>query len=207
MSLTEDMVLNYLMKVPSLDLINNHDVKDEDDCKTGQLPLTIQIGKHLIDQMLEPNSKSDEPTLTENEENDLFDLREALNSLPQSITSIFSIINLDEIQQNLLHSINAYLKNIKEVEQHKLLLKAVVLVLKIIEYDLSKNEGPIKYGYGFFKVEVLSNKERIRNHGQIKQLLTGIIEQFNDCFVKQSVPSPVIAVIDPNLSSQPARWV
>lgn len=202
MSLTEKMVIDYLVNVHSLKEINNHDVKDPYGFKTGQTPLTIEVGKHWIDELLgEDEDDSDEyqdededsgsdveaseeetRQLSEQERDALVQLRESLESLPTSMgfqSLMSAVMGMDGIQKKLLESINVYLASIAEVEEHKLLLKAVVLVLKIIEYDLSKKPGPITIGYGIFKIQVLSDKQRLENYALVQELLTRIIDQFD----------------------------
>ncbi|MDR3501613.1 MAG: hypothetical protein P4L79_03430 [Legionella sp.] len=189
MSLTDEMVLEYLKKTNPLTAIDNHDVKDEYACKTGQMPLTIGVSKDLIDGMV--NRDSEEGELSEQEINALIRLRDALESLPTSLSfqSLYSVVTgVDSIQKELLESVNNYLNNIQELNEHKLLLKAVVLVLKILEYDLSKNPGPITRGYGFFTVEILSDEKRIENHSIVKELLGRIIEQFNKHYEENPAP-------------------
>lgn len=210
MSLTLGMVADYLEQVPSLEAINNHDVKDEDGCKTGQMPLSIELGKLLIDDLLgvedseeddleEDDQEEDEQeeedqekkcvTLSQEERSALVGLREALDALPTSMSfqSIMSTLtSLDSIQKKLLDAINVYLDSIDEFEEHKLLLKSVVLVLKILEYDLSKKLGPVTVGVGFFKVQVLSDKQRIENHGTILNLLNDVIERFDKRYKEES---------------------
>lgn len=188
MSLTEEMIIDYLLKVQSLKAINNHEVKDEYGLKTGQTPLTIQVSKQRINQILEQDSEREQELLTQGEKDALINLHAALDSLPtsmsyQSLRSLFT--GLDYIQNNLLTSVTVYLANITLVEDHKPLLKAVVLVLKIIEYDLSKSTGPITVGIGFFSKQILSAEQRIENHGKVQKLLTGIIEQYDQFFEQE----------------------
>ncbi|MFJ1267627.1 hypothetical protein ACD661_03530 [Legionella lytica] len=218
MSLTERMVLNYLKKTNPLTAIDNDDVKDKYQCKTGQMPLTISVSKQLITHLINGTILQDiaeEEDVEEEQEYDDFEKKEeqeddnleedyfiinrelsdqeilslkrlqnALADLPTSLNfqSIYSLMTtgVDGLQKRLLESVNDYLQNIQEVTEHKLLLKAVVLVLKILEYDLSKNPGPITRGAGFFKVEVLSDVKRIENYSIVKGLLDRIIEQYND---------------------------
>lgn len=180
MSLSEKMVIDYLIEVTSLKAINNHDVKDSEGNKTGQMPLSIKICKDQIDAILEQDQNREKELLTVKEYNSLIELQEALDNLPSSMgfQSLLSIISFDDIQKRLLESVTNYIANITQFEDHELLLKALVLVLKIIEYDLSKKPGPITIGSGFFKVEVLSDEQRIENHGQVVQLLTDIFKNF-----------------------------
>jgi hypothetical protein len=199
MALNETMVSNYLVNVRSLKAINNQDVKDPHGNKTGQLPLTIKIGRNWIDEILERDYEQESGCLTEEEQNSLFLLKEALDSLPGSLgfQSLMSLVSgLDEIQQSLFKSIRGLLANITHIEEHKLLLKAVVLVLKITEYDLSKKPGPITMGYGFFKIEVLSNEQRIENHTQVQGLLGEIIKRFEGYYESEK---------DNSLTSEPIQ--
>ncbi|KTD58157.1 hypothetical protein [Legionella shakespearei] len=194
MGLTLGMVADYLEQVPSLKTINNHHVKDDNGCKTGQMPLTIELGKLLIDELLGVDDSEEErseecTTLSEGERNALTGLREALDNLPTSLSfqSIMSTLTgLDSIQKQLLEAINVYLDSIDEFEEHQLLLKSVVLVLKILEYDLSKNPGPVTVGAGFFKIQVLSDKQRIENHGTILDLLNDVIKRFDKEYKQES---------------------
>lgn len=190
MSLTLGMVVDYLEQVPSLEAINNHDVKDEDGCKTGQMPLSIELGKLLIDDLLglDDSEEEERVTLSERESDALIELREALDNLPTSLSfqSIMSTLtSLDSIQKKLLGAINVYLDSIGEFKEHKLLVKSVVLVLKILEYDLSKKIGPVTVGAGFFKIQVLSDKQRIENHGTILNLLNNVIGRFDQHYKQQ----------------------
>lgn len=190
MSLTLGMVVDYLEQVPSLEAINNHDVKDEDGCKTGQMPLSIELGKLLIDDLLglEDSDEEERVTLSEKESDALMELREALDNLPTSLSfqSIMSTLtSLDSIQKKLLGAIHVYLDSIGEFKEHKLLVKSVVLVLKILEYDLSKKPGPFTLGAGFFKIQVLSDKQRIENHGTILNLLNNVIGRFDQHYKQQ----------------------
>lgn len=181
MGLTKAMVINYLLKVPSLKAIDNHQVKDENGYKTGQTPLAIEIGKEWINQILDQDSESEQERITEKERNALIASLKAIDSLPtsMSIQSLRSIMDLDAIQKNLLESVTIYISSISQIEEHKTLLKALVLVLKIIEYDLSKKEGPITIGYRYFGMVILSNEQRIANHDKVKELLTEIILKFD----------------------------
>ncbi len=193
MSLTEEMVLEYLKDTNLLTEINNHDVKDEFGCKTGQMPLTINVCKELIDGLI--NQDTDEEELNGQEKESLIRLRDALESLPTSISfqSIYSMImGMDSLQKELLESVNDYLQNILEFNEHKLLLKAVVLVLKILEYDLSKKSGPIVVGYGFFTKEILSDDDRKENHAIVSELLNRIIEQFNTLYEVSSTSASAV---------------
>jgi hypothetical protein len=196
MSLTEDMVIDYLQKVSSLKAINNHDVKDSYGCKTGQMPLSINIGKQLIDQILEQNNEREEGNLSEQEEDALIALRQALNALPisMSIQALASVITgIDNIQKTLFAAVKAYLTSISQFEEHKMLLKSVALVLKILEYDLSKNLDPItvNIGYGIFsfKKELLSTEQKSKNHGIVQNLLSDLITYFESYYVPQKVDS------------------
>lgn len=180
MSLTKGMIIDYLNNVNSLKDINNHDVHHNKN-KTGQTPLTIQIGILYIDKLLVKNSAQEEDSDSmEHERSALVNLREALDNLPSGFTGLLSLLtqDLDDIQKNLFESINTYLDSILDVEKHKFLIKAVVLVLKIIEYDLGKKSGPITVGPSFWPTVILSNEQRIKNHTQVQQLLTGIISKF-----------------------------
>lgn len=182
MGLTEAQVLGYLLRVRTLGEINNHEVRDEEGSKTGQTPLTLQISKLLIKQMLERDAEFEEPLFTANEKEALRNLYEALDSLPslisfQALRSFLS--GLDYIQNNLFSSVSIYLESITAIDEHKTLLKAVVLVLKIIEYDLSKNDQPITIGLGFFKRQILSVEQKAANHEKVQQLLVGIINRFD----------------------------
>lgn len=203
MSLTTNKVLAYLKETNPLTAINNHKVMDEYNCKTGQMPLTISVNIWLIDGILNGNTKEDiedsdvdEYDVEDSEEEEkirelgdeerkaLARLQTALGSLPTSFSlqTLYSVVTtgFDGIQKELLESVNDYLNNIQEITEHKLLLKAVVLVLKILEYDLSKNPGPITKSGLFFSVEILSDAKRIENHGIVKGLLDRIIEQYNE---------------------------
>src|SRR5690606_25112305 len=151
------------------------EVSDFTGCKTGQTPLTIKISKQWIDQIIKEDDKKKQERLTEQEKNALINLQESLDSVPISISFnslMTTVTGLNSIQKNLLESVNLYLKNITQFEEHKLLLKAIVLILKIIEYDLSKKPVPITIGYGFFKQHILSDEERIENHATVQKLLT-----------------------------------
>lgn len=217
MSLTEKMVLKYLKETNPLTAIDNHDVKDEYQCKTGQMPLTISVSKQLIDGILNGEieedvaeeedieeeeyydfedsveeesfeEKAETRELSEQEADALVRLKNALANLPTTLSfqSLYSVMTsgVDGMQKELLGSVNDYLNNIQEVKEHKLLLKAIVLVLKILEYDLSKNPGPITRGAGFFTVEILSDAKRIENHGIVKGLLDRIIKQYDEHYEK-----------------------
>lgn len=212
MSLTTNKVLAYLKETNPLTAINNHKVMDEYNCKTGQMPLTISVSIWLIDGILNGNTKEDiedsdvdEYDVEDSEEEEkirelgdeerkaLARLQTALGSLPTSFSlqTLYSVVTtgFDGIQKELLESVNDYLNNIQEITEHKLLLKAVVLVLKILEYDLSKNPGPITKSGLFFSVEILSDAKRIENHGIVKGLLNRIIEQYNEHY-----PAPTVTV-------------
>lgn len=219
MSLTTNKVLAYLKETNPLTAINNHKVMDEYNCKTGQMPLTISVSIWLIDGILNGNTKEDikesdvdeydvedseeeedvveekEKTreLGDDEKKSLARLQTALGSLPTSFSlqTLYSVLanGFDGIQKELLKSVNDYLNNIQEITEHKLLLKAVVLVLKILEYDLSKDPGPITKSGLFFSVEILSDAKRIENHGIVKGLLNRIIEQYNEHY-----PAPTVTV-------------
>ncbi|KTD48351.1 hypothetical protein [Legionella quateirensis] len=184
MSLTKAKVIDYLLHVNSLKVIDNHQVKDDKGNKTGQTTLAIQIGQEWINEILDQDCMSGHNRITENERDALIALREAIDSLPtsMSISSLMSIMDLDGIQNKLFESITIYIASITQVEEHKTLLKAVVLVLKIIEYDLSKKEGPITIGYGFFSMVVLSDEQRKANHTKIKEIRTNIIQKFDSCY-------------------------
>lgn len=183
MGLTSEMVENYLKQVPSLREIDNHKVKDENDCKTGQTTITIELGTKWIAQILEKNKNHGKKLLTKGEKRALLNLSKALDALPSSIgirALMSAVSGLDEIQSNLFDSVNQYLDSISDIKKHRLLLKAIVLVLRIIEYDLSKKSGPISVGRGFFSITILSNEKRIENHGLVTSLLKKIIAEHND---------------------------
>lgn len=183
MSLCEEDVANYLAEVKSLKAIDNHEVRDSDGFKTGQMPKTISLGKQLIDEIIEDDNE--EERMSQEERDALILLREALDTLPVSLgyNAIMSVMQgLNSIQKNLLGAVSQYLANIGEFEVHKPLLKAVVLVLKILEYDLIKKEGPITRGIGWFQVTILSDAERVENHAIVKKLLNGIIEKFDSYY-------------------------
>ena len=198
MSLTKIKVIDYLLKVNSLNVIDNHQVKDDAGNKTGQTTLAIEIGQEWINQILEQDCMSGYKRITENERDALIALREAIDCLPTSLSiqSLMSIMDLDSIQNNLFESITLYIASISQVEEHKSLLKAVVLVLKIIEYDLSKKEGPITIGFGFFKMVVLSNEQRKANHTRINELRTNIIQKFESYYVQEPVSSTSLEHFD-----------
>lgn len=182
MGLTEEIVLNYLLEVRTLSEIDNHAVRGDNGSKAGQTPLTLQISKQLIDEILERDAESEPELLTANEKKALINLYTALNSLPsvmsfQALRSLFE--GLDHIQNSLFFSVTFYLESITAIDAHKTLLKAVVLVLKIIEYDLSKNDQPISIGYGFFKKQILSVEQKAINHGKVQLLLAELIKRFD----------------------------
>ncbi|KTD78313.1 hypothetical protein [Legionella waltersii] len=79
MALNEEMVSNYLIHARSLKAINNHHVKDSTGNKTGQLPLTIKIGRHWIDEILDRDYEQENGCLTEDEQNALVQLKDALD--------------------------------------------------------------------------------------------------------------------------------
>lgn len=194
MSLTEDMVMDYLQNVRSLNAINNHDVKDFYGCKTGQMPLSINIGRQLIDAILEQDNERDEGNLSEQEKSALIALGQALHGLPaslsiQALTSVITGIN--SIQKTLFSAVEAYLTSINQFEEHKMLLKAVVLVLKIVEYDLSKKPGPITVtiGYGIFSFEkeLLSTEQKREHHVIVQKLLKGFITRFDSLYEPQQM--------------------
>lgn len=186
MGLTAAMVIEYLQNTQSLKKINNHDVKDKHDCKTGQLPLTIAIGKQWIDELVE-NVADGLIFLNEEELNALYRLRAALNSLPVSMgfQAIRSMVSgLAAVQEELLDSIKECLNCIEHFQEYKMLLKALVLVLKITEYDLGKRDAPMKVDLRFFQMEVLSQSQRTENHRLVQDLLTDIFKRF-DAFYTQ----------------------
>ncbi|CAM2802910.1 hypothetical protein [Legionella worsleiensis] len=189
MSLTKANVIHYLMQVESLTAIDNHQVKDSYGYKTGQIALALNIGLDWINQILEQGSWSGDERITLYERNALLDLRNAIDGLPRSmsIKSLMSIMDLDGIQNMLFESITRYIESIVQFEEHKNLLKAVVLVLKIIEYDLSKKEGPITIGYGFFSVVILSNEQRQANHAKIALILNEIIQKFDANYTESHI--------------------
>ncbi|MBL7479666.1 hypothetical protein [Legionella bononiensis] len=198
MSLTKAKVIDYLLKVNSLNVIDNHQVKDDKGNKTGQTTLAIEIGQEWINQILEQDCMSGHIRITENERNALIALREAIDGLPTSwsIQALMSIMDLNRIQNNLFESITSYIASISQVEEHTTLLKAVVLVLKIIEYDLSKKEGPITIGYGFFKMVVLSDEQRKANHIRINELRTNIIQKFDSYYEPEQTCSTSLEHFD-----------
>lgn len=194
MSLTEDMVKEYLKNVASLTAINNHDVKDEYNCKTGQMPLTIKIGKQLINGMLEQDDEREIANLSWQEKDALIGLEQALDGLPVSLSiqALASVITgINGIQKALFAAVEAYLKSISQFEEHRMLLKAVVLVLKIVEYDLSKKPGPITVPIGFglfsFEKELLSTAQKSENHVTVKKLLEDFITRFDSFYGLQQV--------------------
>ncbi|KTD37371.1 hypothetical protein Lmor_0563 [Legionella moravica] len=183
MSLTKANVIDYLLQVNSLMAINNHHVVDKNGYKTGQTPLAIQIGQEWIQEILEKDSLSGHKIISKKERNALIALGEAIDRVPtsMSISSLMSIMDLGGIQNNLFESITLYIASITQLNEHLNLLKAVVLVLKIIEYDLSKKEGPITIGYRFFSMVVLTNEQRIINHLKINTILNEILQKFDSC--------------------------
>lgn len=193
MSLTEGMVLDYLDNAErTLKDISNQDVHDNKD-KTGQMPLTISIGKRLIQELLDTNK------LSQQEDKALERLRDAMEKLPVSLSGLATAVynGIDATQKELLQSVDAYAKSITEFEEHRLLLKAIVLVLKILEYDLSKKPGPItiSLGYSFLKYDyvLLTEEQKKENHAEVQKLLTGFIEKFNCHYeVTEPVTAPAI---------------
>lgn len=184
MSLTLGMVAEYLEQTPSLRSIDNKEVIDENQCKTNQTPLTLELGKLWIDEIL----ACEDSKLNSNEKNALTSLRRALDDVPTELgykAVKTAVTGLDAIQKNLIQSVNLYLESISQIEEHKFLLKAIVLTLRIIEYDLGKKNGPIKIGFKLFSIEILSNDQRIENYAKVKQLLDTIIGQF-DCYYEEN---------------------
>lgn len=191
MSLTDVMVINYLEHVHSLKEIDHNEVKDAKGSKTGQTLITIQVGKNWIDCLLKEYKESELKKITEQEMNALFNLRKALDTLPTSVSIksfMSAVTELDSIQRTLLDSVTTYLKNITQIDAHKLILKGIVLLLHITEYDLSKKEGPINIGFSFFKFQILSNEQRIENLSKVRILLNEINEQFDKYYLpKQTI--------------------
>lgn len=188
MSVTKEHVAAYLASIHSLKAINNHHVRDEKGKKVEQTPSTIALGLCWIEEILDEASERrihlSNPQIAK-----LENLYDALDAVPINIgaNAIYAAFNgLEDIQSNLMDAVEDYLDDTELAKSHLHLLKALVLVLKILHYDLSKKTGPITYGYGFFSIEILSNDKRLENLETIAQLLEKTIHKFEPAFHENS---------------------
>lgn len=176
MGLTRADIVNYLHKKTHLHHIDNHEVVDENGTKQGQTPLTIELAKERIAKLSNMHH-----LITNAEKIALNNLLQSLKALPIpfSWTDISMLLGgLAEIQQNLLTNMTSYLASIKSVTHHQDILKPIVLVLRIFEYDLDKVQGPIEKGFGWFKTTILSNSDRITNLKLVKDILSDILQNY-----------------------------
>ncbi|WP_367606970.1 hypothetical protein [Legionella sp. W05-934-2] len=196
MSLTLEMVKNYLEQIPTLKEIDNQAVKDKEDSKKGQTPLTIELGRLWINNIL----TDEDNQLLDIEQTALVNLQNALYDIPTDLsfhTIIVALKGLDlvTVQNNLFIAVNQYIDNFllfeSHMDAHKMLLKAIVLELKIMEYDLSKKDGPITLGPSFWPIQILSNEDRISNLSKVKELLEDILTRFDTIYTP---PEKVSAV-------------
>lgn len=184
MGLSIEDVEIYLDEVDSLGSIDNHAVSYHGD-KTGQLPLAIEHSLQCLDSFIDKNKDGAENEL-------LLDLSEQLEDIPThfDLKKIYkALMQFDAIQNNLMQGVKQWLQHPKKENAHRLpFVKAIVLVLKIIHYDLHKSDGPLvkSQGWGIFKFEVtlLSKQQRIDNRGKI----TALIQNFQQEFEPQEPP-------------------
>jgi hypothetical protein len=182
MSLSREDVAEYLREQTSLTTIDNDKVRDKKGRKDNQIPLTIELAKTWIDDILTREESREDELLTSKEWNSLIDLNEALEELPRSMSlrTLWKVTtDLDGIQKRLVENVTQYINNVTNFDEHRSLLKAVVLVLKIFQYDLGKKSGAMT----FFAMEVLSSEKRVENHSLVSDLLDTVIAKFNPHYV------------------------
>jgi hypothetical protein len=171
MGLTVESVKRYLASIDSLKDINNDDVSYQGD-KTGQTPLAIEYAQKCIKELIKGNKDKTEVRL-------LKKVTASLSMVPTSLFDISAIYNvlsdLDSIQKDLIDTVNSWMLHEKLPNEKRLpLVKAMVLILKILEYDLNK-PGDVIRGKYFFKFTVLSDADRVVNQEKVVDLLQQVI--------------------------------